>query len=135
VAAGAVIELPSGYLHAVKRYFVPGDVDEELVVGLTHIVHPVMEGLARNTGATKSDPFVQRLAYSDRLMPAAVPLFRQIARGRCADFVQSVDDWLSSNEIGSEVEPAHLTRVGVGVFYFEGDPPTDYLPSTIGSAE
>ena len=135
LAAGAVIALPSGHLRAVKRYFVPGDVDEELVVGLTHIVHPVMEGLARNTGTAKSDPFVQRLAYSDRLIPAAVPLFRQIARGRCADFVQSIDDWLSSNEIASNIEPRHVTRVGVGVFYFEGDPPTDYSPSTIQSAD
>jgi hypothetical protein len=128
MAARAVVELSSGHLRPVKRYFVPGDVDEELVVGLTHIVHPVMEGLARNTGPLKNDPFVQRLAYSDRLIPAAVPLFRQIARVQCADFVQSIDDWLSSNEIGSDVQTKNPTRVGVGVFYFEGNPPSDHSP-------
>jgi hypothetical protein len=127
VAAGAVTELPSGLLRPVKRYFVPGDVDEELVVGLTHIIHPVIEGLARNTDAMKGDPFVQRLAYSDRLIPAAIPLFRQVARGRCAEFVQSIDDWLSSNEAGPDVGLEEAQRVGVGVFYFEGQPPNARL--------
>lgn len=125
--AGAVVELPTGQLRPVKRYFVPGNVDEELVVGLTHIVHPVIEGLARNTGVTKKDPFIQRLAYSDRLSPAALPLFRQIARVRCADFVQSIDDWLGSNEIRMEGQTEATTRVGVGVFYYEGDPPPEQL--------
>jgi hypothetical protein len=123
LAAGCIEEGASGSLKAVKRYFVPGDVDEDLVVGLSQIVHPVLEGLARNTGAGKAEPFVQRLAYSDRLVPAAVPLFRQIARGRCGAFVQSIDDWLSSNEIEPEIPTDSPVRVGVGVFYFEGRVP------------
>ena len=121
--AGSIVEAGSGSLRAVKRYFVPGNVGEDLVIGLTQIVQPVIEGLARNTGVERADPFVQRLAYSDRLIPSAVPLFRHIARGRCADFVQSIDDWLSSNEIGSETKVDSSVRVGVGVFYFEGSVP------------
>jgi hypothetical protein len=58
-------------------------------------------------------------------MSAAVPLFRQIARGRCTEFVQSIDDWLSTNEVGPEVPIDEVKRVGVGVFYFEGEPPCD----------
>ncbi len=123
LAAGSIVETHSGCLRAVKRYFVPGDVGEDLVIGLSQIVHPVMEGLVRNTSADKADPFVQRFAYSDRLIPSAVPLFRQIARGRCANFVQSIDDWLSSNEVGTEDEVVESQRVGVGVFYFEGSVP------------
>jgi len=120
VAAGSVEETAAGGLRAVKRYFVPGNVNEDLVIGLTQIVQPVIEGLVRNTGDENVEPFVQRLAYSDRLLPAAVPLFRHIARSRCSDFVQSIDDWLSSNEIAAGAHADESLRVGVGVFYFEG---------------
>jgi hypothetical protein len=125
LAAGAVVESAAGSLRAVKRHFVPGNVDEDLVIGLTQIVHPVLEGLARNTGRNRVEPFIQRLAYSDRLIPSAVPLFRQIARDRATDFVQSVDDWLISNEVKPDTLVDQSLRVGVGVFYFEGAPPCE----------
>jgi len=123
VAAGAVVETDQGLVRPVKRYFVPGDVGEELVVGLEHIVHPVLLGLARNTGPLRREPFVQRLAYSDRVLPAAVPGLRQMARVKCEEFLQSIDDLLCANEVGREVEAEDRTRLGIGVFYFEGGPP------------
>ncbi len=132
LAAGSIVETASGELKAVKRHFVPGNIDEDLVIGLSQIVHPVMEGLARNTEPKVTDPFLQRFTYSDRLLPAAVPLFRQVARVRCKDFVQSVDDWLSSNEGSSEEDDTtdSPVRVGVGVFYFEGPVPGGVDEST-----
>ena len=133
LAAGSVVETADGGLKAVRRYFVPGNIDEDLVIGLTQIVHPVIEGLARNTGAEKSDPFLQRISYSDRLFPAAVPLFRQIARERSGNFVQSIDDWLSSNETTSEGTTCPPLRVGVGVFYFEGSAPGEIDRPTLDS--
>ena len=119
LAAGAVAELESGTLKALKRHFVPGSVDEKLVFGLTHILFPVLEGMARNTSGVAKEPWVQRLAYSRRLLPSAMPLFRHIARERCGDFVQSVDDWLVSHEADREEEGGPVMSVGVGVFYFE----------------
>lgn len=130
LASGSITETATGSLVAVRRYFVPGNIDEDLVIGLAQIVHPLIEGLARNTGADRSNPFLQRISYSDRLYPAAVPLFRQIARERSANFVQSIDDWLSSNEIKAEDEASPSLRVGVGVFYFEGSVPSENDPST-----
>jgi hypothetical protein len=120
--ANAIVELGNGALKPTKRYFVPANVGEELIVGFTHIVLPVLEGLARNTDDQCQLPFIQRLAYSDRLLPAALPLFREIARDRASGFVQSVDDWLSSNELSSEADVDRQYRVGLGVFYYEGVP-------------
>ena len=119
LAAGAMLELESGMLKVLKRHFVPGSVDEKLVFGLTHILFPVLEGMARNTSGVAKEPWVQRLAYSRRLLPSAMPLFRHIARERCGDFVQSVDDWLVSHEADREEEGGPVMSVGVGVFYFE----------------
>jgi len=131
LVSGSVVETATGGLKAVRRYFVPGNIDEDLVIGLSQIVHPLIEGLARNTGADRSAPFLQRISYSDRLYPAAVPLFRQIARERSANFVQSIDDWLSSNETKSEDATSPPLRVGVGVFYFEGSVPGENDRSTL----
>lgn len=119
LAAGAIIETDQGLLRAQKRHFIPGDVGEELVVGLDQIVRPVIDALARNTGPLRGQPFFQRIAYSENLTPAAMQLFRQTADRRCEEFVQSVDDWFSENECSPGNRQAGTPRVGVGAFYFE----------------
>jgi hypothetical protein len=123
--ASSIIEAEDGLLKPVKRYFVPADVGEELVVGFTHIVTPVLEGLARNTDVECTQPFIQRLAYSDRLMPSAIPHFREVARDRASEFVQLIDDWLSSHEAKADLVAGESSRVGLGVFYYEGQPSSE----------
>ena len=127
--ASSVVELADGLLRPVKRYFVPADVGEELVVGFTHIVTPVLEGLARNTDLECTQPFIQRLAYSDRLMPSAIPHFREVARDRASEFVQVIDDWLSLHEAKTDPLAGDNCRVGLGVFYYEGQPPSTQAAS------
>ena len=127
LAAGAVIEMEDGSLRPIKRHFVPADVGEELLVGFTHMIIPVLEGVARNTDERCSTPFIQRLVYSDRLSPDAAPLFRRVAREQVTGFVQSVDDWLSANEI-RHAAPGQPCRYGIGVFYFEGVPSVPIAP-------
>lgn len=119
--ANAIVEDGDGRLRPIKRYFIPADVGEDLLVGFSHFVTPVLEGLDRNTGEQRAKPFVQRLAYSDRLIPSAVPLFREVARERATDFIQSVDDWLISNEVKNDQVANTRRRVGIGVFYYEGE--------------
>ena len=121
--ASSIVEVEQGLLQPVKRYFVPADVGEELVVGFTHIVTPVLEGLARNTDLDCVQPFIQRLAYSDRLITSAIPLFREVARDRATEFVQVIDDWLSAHEANAEGVGDDKYRVGLGVFYYEGPYP------------
>jgi len=119
VDAGAVVELENGLLRALKRYFVPADVGEDLLVGFTHFVNPILVGLVRNTERNCERPFVQRLAYSDRLTAATVPLFREISLNRASSFLQGIDDWLSVNEATGDSPGVDLHRVGMGVFYYE----------------
>lgn len=121
LAAGAIAESDEGTLRPIKRHFVPADVGEELLVGFTHMIIPVLEGVARNTDERCATPFIQRLVYSDRLSPDVAPLFRRVAREQVGGFVQSVDDWLSANEVQDD-EVVETCRYGIGVFYFEGSP-------------
>jgi hypothetical protein len=120
IEAGAVVETEDGCLRPVMRYFVPANVGEDLLVGFTHILLPVLDGLSNNTDTMKERSVVQRLAYSDRLLPAAVPLFRELSQKRAEAFLNGMDDWLAASEVTSEVETPQALRVGIGVFYCEG---------------
>ena len=121
VSAGAVQELPDNQLRVLKRYFVPSDVGEDLIVGIEHFVLPVLEGLAHNVIERDRPPFIQRLAYSDRLPETSIPLFRKHARDSSEHFVQLIDDWLVASELGPDQDPVSSRRVGVGVFFYEED--------------
>lgn len=126
IDAAAAVEIDHGVLKAMKRYFVPADVGEDLLVGFTHFVLPVLAGLARNTERNCDQPFIQRLAYSDRLTTAALPLFREISQSRASSFLQGMDDWLSANESTVDSHELGHHRVGIGVFYYEAtQPPPD----------
>jgi hypothetical protein len=121
IDAAAVVEIDNGSLKPLKRYFVPADVGEDLLVGFTHFVLPVLSGLAHNTERNCDQPFIQRLAYSDRLTTAALPLFREISQSRASSFLQGMDDWLSTNESSVDSREQGHHRVGIGVFYYEGN--------------
>lgn len=120
MSAGAIVETDDQHLLPVKRYFIPSDAGEDLLVGFNHFVLPVLIGLERNTSENNPPQFFQRLAYSDRLAPNALTAFRRVGQNAASQFVQSIDDWLSSNELSGEPAVGSCeSRVGVGVFYFE----------------
>lgn len=125
VEAGAVAELYDGRMRPTKRYFVPADVGKDLLVGFTHFVSPLLAGLARNTDRNCSQPFFQRLAFSDRLTASTVPLFRELSNEHSSSFLQTIDDWLSTNESNLDLPASSLHSVGVGVFYYESSATDD----------
>lgn len=133
VSGKSVNEDAEGNLRAIRRHFVPGDVSDDLVVNLTQLVHPVIEGLVRNTaGDASGGEFMQRIAYTDRMKESAVLPFRKLARERCEQFVEEIDDWISANEVPEEKGKAAERRVEVGVFYFEGLPAERLMPGRKG---
>jgi len=130
--AGAIDEREDGQLVAVKRYYVPSDVDEKAVAVISGMLFPLASGIEHNANPLRStDGFIQRLAFSDHLPDTMVPVFRHWARDEAARFIESMDDWLSRNESSqsdqSEQQESH--RVGVGVFYYEG-PTADQIMET-----
>jgi hypothetical protein len=131
--AGAVTETDGGLLRVISRHFVPADVCEDLILGYTHFVMPILAGVERNTDGSKRQPFVRRLSFSDALAPEQAQEFRQLARARTLEFVQSVDDWLLAHESDPAEIPAERRRVGLGVFYYEGDLPADLFDTVDGN--
>jgi len=127
--SGAVIDLPDGALRAVRRYYVPGDVDEKAITVISGMLFPMAAGIAHNTNPDRtSEGFIQRFALSDRIDSRSIPEFRKWSRDRSTQFIESIDDWLASAERseGGEQRPVDSPIVGIGVFYYEG-PSADQL--------
>jgi len=121
LAAGGVEELANGKLRALKRFFIPAALDEDLIVGFVFIVAPLLESLKHNLNCP-DDKFIQRISYSDHLPRSEVAAFRAVSHARSAELLQNIDEWISKNEIGSQSEPQAGHRVGIGVFYFDSGP-------------
>jgi hypothetical protein len=124
--AGAVEEMPDGSLKAIKRYYVPGNVDEKAITVISGMLFPLAAGIDHNSSPDRrSDGFIQRFAFSERLNADLVPAFRLWSRKEATRFIESIDDWLAENEAGPE-EPPQFDKQGrrllsgVGVFYYEG---------------
>ena len=128
--AGAVVELENVGIKAIKRYYVPGNVDERAITTISGMFYPLAAGLAHNTNPNRtSDGFIQRFAFSDKLAPEMVPAFRRWARAESTRFIESMDDWLAAHEEedGGLARSEQALRAGVGVFYYEGPSAEDLL--------
>lgn len=120
--SGAIIDREDGSLQAVKRYYVPGNVDEKAITVMSGMVFPMTAGVAHNSDpARASEGFIQRFAFSDSLDPSVVPQFRHWSRAQATKFIEAMDDWLAEHEsevsLGGGEAP---TTAGIGVFYYEG---------------
>jgi hypothetical protein len=123
--AGAVVELEDGRLRVVKRYYVPGNVDEKALTVMSGMVFPLIAGVAHNTDPSRTaGGFIQRYAFSQSLSMEALDRFREWSRGQATVFIEKIDDWLAEHESDSaETSPkdsADCGSAGIGIFYYEG---------------
>lgn len=120
---GAISELSDGSIEAVKRYYVPGNVDEKAITTISGMLFPMTAGLAHNTNPGRTvDGFIQRFAFSDSVPMQKIPEFRRWSRQEATAFIERIDDWLAiqeSSRAATSTDSDGLT-VGVGVFYYEG---------------
>jgi len=121
--AGAVLELDDGSLRALKRHYVPGDVDEKAITVISGLLFPMAAGIAHNADPTRtSSGFIQRFAFSDSLDGQSQFEFQQWSRIQATRFIESMDDWLAAHESEESTlkNVTQRTTSGIGVFYYEG---------------
>jgi len=123
--AGAVLDLEDGKLRAVKRYYVPGNVDEKAITVMSGMVFPLASGIAHNADPDrKVGGFIQRYAFSQTLRPEVVDQFRTWSREQATNFIEQMDDWLAEHEEEGESslvgEQVDYYNAGIGIFYYEG---------------
>jgi len=130
--AGAVLDLEDGKLRAVKRYYVPGNVDEKAITVISGMVFPLTSGIAHNADPSRNvGGFIQRYAFSQTLRPEIVDQFRTWSREQATRFIEQMDDWLAEHEeeVGNSSvgEQGDYRNAGIGVFYYEGPSAEDVI--------
>ena len=124
LAAGAADETLHGRLKARTRHYIPATSQDEIVLGLSRIVFPVLTGLAKNSQVQGDERFLQRIAYTHRLSAERAECFRHFAQSQSIDFLERIDDWISANEAPPETDVATDSPIYiVGVFHFDGEIP------------
>jgi len=121
---GAVEELDSGQLRAVKRSVVGIEDHEKLISGLAHVLYPAALAMAHNTELSgEADSWVHLSASTESVRRNDLGRIRRVSADRAAAFIESVDDFLAAYETlyDSDASDESTTAVGIGVFYFEED--------------
>jgi hypothetical protein len=121
---GAVEELDSGQLRAVKRSVVGIEDHEKLISGLAHVLYPAALAMAHNTELSgEAGSWVHLSASTESVRGNDLGRIRRVSADRAAAFIESVDDFLAAYETlyDSDASDESTTAVGIGVFYFEED--------------
>lgn len=124
VGAGAVVERPGGGLQAIKRYFVPGSLDERILEGLNFGVLNVMKAIERNTAKKNGNArWFQREVHSARIPTKNVEAVRRHLEDAIGALSVELDDLLlqqaASCTQGDFAGP--FSDIGVGLYYVDED--------------
>ncbi len=116
---GAVILTEDDQLVPTRRQAVPERFDDKLITSLSFNLYGLTSTIAfnsdpRRTGAGRIERFVQ----SEHVSSESKALLRDSLRDRIDRFTLELDDLFSKTE---EKVAGDMSRVGVGVYYFEED--------------
>jgi len=119
---GAIVEHDNGELEAVKRYFIPGDVDERLELGLNLGLAPLASTIAFNCDPNRDGPAkFQRMSDSAWIDRDNLLALQDDLTSDLNNFLVDIDQKFSKAEVDREnTDQSNLCRVGVGVFFFTG---------------
>jgi hypothetical protein len=128
--AGAVIEVGTDRLAAVKRYPTATSFDADYVHKLAYSLRNLAStsahnAIARSAGA-QSVPVRQgrfeRYARTDRLAPESIGNFDDWVHSEGTEFLEKADHWLGTHEIAHTAWGSAAQRdIGVGVYFFIED--------------
>jgi len=121
---GAVRELDSGQLEAIKRSVIGMEDYEKLISGLAHVLYPAALAMAHNTDAKSgTETWAHLSASTNSVRRDDLGRIRRVSSDRATAFIESVDDFLAAYEAlyDSDAKVENDKAVGIGVFYFEED--------------
>jgi hypothetical protein len=116
VRSGSVEKLPDGSYRALRRYYMPRQMDahgvERAGSVLADLATTVEHNLSRN--ANQPARFEGR-AQNRHVDPRHLPAFRAFVEREAQGLLERVDDWLATHESDS-IDAAGKLRLGVGVY-------------------
>ena len=120
---GAIVERENGELEVVKRYFIPGDIDERLELGLNLGLAPLASTIAFNCDPARKGPArFQRMSDSAWIDRDDLLALQDSLSKKLGGFLTDIDQHFAQVEGNRKnAEQPNLCQVGVGVFFFTGE--------------
>jgi hypothetical protein len=120
-AAGAIADVEGQRLRALKRSYVPRELNENLVRLWGSVLQDVGTTLEHNLSREEAEmPRFDRRAISLRVDPKALPEFREMLEREGQSFLERVDEWISAHELPSRRDDeSRGMRLGVGVYHIQ----------------
>jgi hypothetical protein len=120
-AAGAIADVAGNRLRALKRTYVPRELNENLVRLWGSVLQDLGTTFEHNVSRDEANaPRFERRAISLRVDARALPQFREMLEREGQAFLERVDQWIAAHEVGSSAdEPGTGIRLGVGVYHIQ----------------
>ena len=122
--AEAVVENDDGLVRAVKRYFIPADVEEQLERALAHAARGLFTNLNHNLIENPENAWIERVSFARNVRQGDLGKIRKICHQRGQDFVEAINEVFTAYESlnpEDNIEPDSKV-VGMGVYFFEREP-------------
>jgi hypothetical protein len=117
---GAVKEVEDRKLQVLKRYFVPSDIDNKLLIGLADVVGADLNTLAFNCAPGKlSGARFHRVVSVDGMPEDCLQDVQEEAKKRLSGLADEFDDFLVGQVASDKSQALSSGQVGIGLFYYE----------------
>ncbi len=120
---GAIVESQNGMLQVASRRFVPLRSDVAMIYRFGQRIRDLATTIDCNLHV-EPGPIRRFESTADnmRIREDSLPKLRRLTVEHGSKFLESVDEWLSASSIGEASDSdADGVRVGVGVYFFQGD--------------
>ncbi|MCM2311395.1 MAG: DUF6502 family protein [Steroidobacteraceae bacterium] len=116
VKSGSVEKLPDGAYRALRRYYMPRQMDGHAVERAGSVLADIATTIEHNLSRGERDPArFEGRAQNRHIDPRHLPAFRAFVEREAQGMLERVDDWLATHESESVAGAATL-RLGLGVY-------------------
>lgn len=116
VKSGSIEKLPDGAYRALRRYYMPRQMDGHAVERAGSVLADIATTVEHNLARGERDPArFEGRAQNRQIDPRHLPAFRAFVEREAQGMLERVDDWLATHEADSAAGAATL-RLGVGVY-------------------
>lgn len=119
-AAGSIADAPGSRLRALKRAYVPRELNENMVRLWGSVLQDVGTTLHHNLyHDADTEPRFERRALSLRVDPESVPEFREMLQREGQAFLERIDEWITAHGVDASNDPCSGVRLGVGIYQIQ----------------
>lgn len=124
---GLVEKDDEGFLHLLKRAYIPKEGLNEKIQYLGKDVSALLLTMDRNIYEKNLAPFFQRKVYYDNLPEECVAELRQIIAENSQELLEKIDQAMAQHDrdVNPDVKGTGRNAIGVGVYYFEDEAPKE----------